>query len=232
MHASVEKLLGKVIVSCQAYEDTPLYGAQYMQAMASCALLGGASGIRACWKQDVAAIRELGDFPIIGINKVKSDNDEYSGIFITPTFETAKEVIDAGADILALDCTLREFRGKEALYEVLKQIKDNFPHIAIMADCASIEDAKYASETGLVDIIATTLSRNAHQIGHPDIDFIKEIKKISSIPINAEGSIWELADFEEVVKAGADMITIGTAITRPHLITKRFVEYNEKLQSE
>ena len=224
--------MGKVIVSCQAYEDTPLYGSQNMKLYAESALLGGATGIRACWKQDVAAIRELGDFPIVGINKIKSENDDYSGIFITPTYESAIEVVEAGADIIALDCTIRDFRGKEDLYAVLKEIKDNYPQIAIMADCASIADAEFAAETGLVDIIATTLSREPHETGHPDLDFIKAIRKITDIPVNAEGSIWELQDLEAVVEAGADMITIGTAITRPHLITKRFVDCNEKLQGK
>ena len=230
MHSSVEKLIGKIIVSCQAYEDTPLYGASYMKAMAASALLGGASGIRACWKQDIEAIRELGDFPIIGLNKVKSDKNEYSDIFITPTFESAKEVIDAGTDILALDCTIRDFRGKDALYSLLKEIKDHYPDIAIMADCSNIEDVIFANETGLVDVIATTLSIRAHQLGHPDVQFIKEAKKVTNIPINAEGSIWDLNDLEDTLNADADMITIGTAITRPHLITKRFVDFNEKLK--
>ena len=231
MHDSVKKLMGTIIVSCQAYEDTPLYGAQYMKAMAASAILGGAGGIRACWKQDVAAVRELGDFPIVGINKIPREEGD-TGIFITPTFETAAEVIEVGADVLALDCTIRETRGKEALYELLKKIKDHYPNIAIMADCANITDAEFAAETGLVDIIATTLSRIPRETGHPDIEFIKAIKKITDIPVNAEGSIWELGDLEAVIAAGSDMITIGTAITRPHLITKRFVDLNNKLLGE
>lgn len=224
MHNKIQQLIGKLIVSCQAYEDTPLYGPEYMKAMAASAILGGASGIRACWKQDIEAIRTLGDFPIIGLNKIAGDGG-FSGVFITPTLESAIEVIEAGTDILALDCSIGRGRGKDELYELLKQIKDNYPGIAIMADCSSLEDAIFAEKTGLVDVLATTLSANAHIFGKPDIQFILDIKKNCQLPVNAEGSIWELEDLKNVIDTGADMITIGTAITRPHLITERFVGF-------
>ena len=59
MKEAVEKLMGKLIVSCQAYEDTPFYGPSYMKAMAESVLMGGAQGIRACWPQDIRAIRSI-----------------------------------------------------------------------------------------------------------------------------------------------------------------------------
>ena len=57
MHKIVEKLLNGVVISCQAYEDTPLYGSQYMAAMAKSAQMGGADGLRACWPQDIRAVK-------------------------------------------------------------------------------------------------------------------------------------------------------------------------------
>lgn len=230
MHSSVKHCLGKVIISCQAYEDTPLYGSQYMKAMAASAIMGGAEAIRSCWSQDIKAIRELGDFPIIGLNKViepSKKNEDY--IIITPTFESAKVVIEAGADILALDCTLRPCRGKEALLELLKEIKKHYPDVAIMADCATLEEGIYAEQTQLVDIISTTLS---HGTEGPDIDLIRALKQHCQLPINAEGRIWDLHDLEEVLKAGADMVTIGTAVTRPHLIAERFIACNKKIRNQ
>ena len=229
MKEVVRKLLGKVIVSCQAYEDTPLYGAENMKIMAQSVLMGGAQAIRACWPQDIKAIRSLGDFPIIGINKVmqpgKNDADY---IYITPTFESAVEVIEAGLDVLALDCTIRSYRGKEELYALLKQIKDVYPDLAIMADCMTLEDAIYAESTGMVDILSTTLAVLREPLQHPDVEFVRAIKEHCSLPVNAEGAIWDLEDLQAVIDAGADMACIGTAITRPHLITKRFVNYNSK----
>jgi N-acylglucosamine-6-phosphate 2-epimerase len=59
---------------------------------------------------------------------------------------------------------------------------------------------------------------------------VKAFKEHCSLPVNAEGAIWELADLKAVMDAGADMACIGTAITRPHLITRRFINYNEELK--
>ena len=82
MHKIVEKLLNGVVISCQAYEDTPLYGSQYMAAMAKCAQMGGADGLRACWPQDIRAVKEACDIPVIGINKKFGDGDPLDEIFI------------------------------------------------------------------------------------------------------------------------------------------------------
>ena len=202
-----------------------------MKVMAQSALLGGAAGIRACWPQDVRAIRELGDFPIIGINKIidpSLDHKDY--IFITPTLESASAVIEAGCDIVALDCTLRPFREKQALYDLLKSIKGKYPNIALMADIRSLEEGVFAAETGLVDIVATTLSSSAMPEPKVDYALVKELKRRINVPINAEGAIWDLDDLRSVIESGADMVTIGTAVTRPHLITERFVGFNDKLR--
>lgn len=227
----VKKLLGQVIVSCQAYEDTPLYGAENMKIMAQSALMGGAKAIRACWAQDIKAIRTLGDFPIIGLNKVLDPNrEDMDYIYITPTFESAVSVIEAGSDILAIDCTLRPERGKKELKALLKQIKDAYPDLVIMADCETLEDAVFAESTGMVEILSTTLAGIHRPLKHPDVELVKAFKEHCSLPVNAEGAIWDLADLKAVMDAGADMACIGTAITRPHLITRRFINYNEELK--
>ena len=232
MKEVVKKLLGQVIISCQAYEDTPLYGRENMKIMAKCALMGGAKAIRACWPQDIKAIRTLGDFPIIGTNKVLDPNrEDMDYVYITPDFRSAVAVIEAGTDVLALDCTIRPERGKEQLYSLLKQIKDAYPDLAIMADCETLEDCIYAESTGMVDILATTLSGIHVPKEHPDCDLIRRIKKNCTLPVNAEGAIWELADLKAVFDAGADMACVGTAVTRPHLITQRFIKYNEKIHN-
>ena len=40
MKPVVERLMGKTIISVQAYEDTPLYGPQNMRIMAQSVLMG------------------------------------------------------------------------------------------------------------------------------------------------------------------------------------------------
>ena len=237
MHKTVEKLMNGVVVSCQAYEDTPLYGPKYMVAMALCAEMGGANGLRACWPQDIKAIKEACDLPIVGINKKFGDGNPLDEIFITPTFESAKEIIEAGCDVLALDCTIRECRPFEELEKLLHQIKDAYPDMPIMADLATLDEAIKVAETGCVDIISTTLAGYTRsscegKTEKPNVELIEEIKKHTSLPVNAEGRIWELADLEAVLEAGADMVCIGTAVTRPHLITERFINCNKKYRNK
>lgn len=228
MHEAVEKLMGKLIVSCQAYEDTPLYGAEYMRAMAASVLMGGAEGIRACWPQDIRAIREICDKPIVGIYKDFPEGNPLDNVYITRTFEQAKSVIEAGADILGVDCTIRKNRDLTQLLKLLESVKEAFPETAIMADLASVEEGVLLANSGLVDIISSTLNGYTREtLGEkedgPNVDMIKELKDKVSIPVNAEGRIWTVEHMEAVLEAGADMVTVGSVITRPHLITERFV---------
>lgn len=229
MKEIVKNLIGTVVISCQAYEDTPLYGSQNMKIMAESAKLGGAIAVRSCWPQDIKAIKEIPGLTVIGINKVldpKRSMDDLDYVFITPTFESAKAIVEAGCDILALDARLFPDRGKEELTALLKQIHDTWPELPVMADCATFEEGVFAAETGYVDIVSSTLSGLHVKRSGPDTEIVKQWKKAISLPINGEGNVWELKDIDDLVEAGADMITIGTAITRPHLITKRFIARN------
>lgn len=233
MNKSVEKLMNKVIISVQAYEDTPLYGPVHMQAMAQSVLMGGADGIRACWPQDIRAIREITDKPIVGIYKDFPKKDPLDSIYITPTFERACEVIDAGADILGIDCTLRPDRDLKELTELLARIKDKYPDTAIMADLATFEEGVQVAETGLVDIISTTLNGYTREsldqkTDAPNTELIRRLKQHIQVPVNGEGRVWTLEDMGAMLDAGADMVTIGSAVTRPHLITERFIKYHEQ----
>ena len=190
-------------------------------------MLGGAQAVRCCWPQDIRAARSLSEkLIIIGINKVMPKGEEkLDDVFITPTFEKAREVVEAGADILALDTRITAKRGKTELLALLHEIHEAYPHIAVMADCATYEECRFCAESGCVDILSTTLSGLVNPIEGPDTELVRRLKQDFTLPVNAEGRIWELKDIDAVVEAGADMITIGTAITRPHLITERFLNH-------
>lgn len=236
MYEAVQQLIGKMIVSCQAYEDTPLYGPDYMKAMAASVLMGGAGGIRACWPQDIRAIRTVCDKPIVGIYKDFADGDPLDSVFITAKFEHAKAVIDAGADILGIDCTIRPNRSLDELLKLLDQIKTAYPDIPIMADLATVEEGVVVAQSGMVDIISSTLNGYTRESladkgEGPNCDMVRELKEKVTLPVNAEGRIWTLEDLEGVLEAGADMVTIGTVITRPHLITERFAKCHAEVMS-
>ena len=161
MKSQVKACLGQLIVSCQAYEDTPLYGAETMKKMVQCAMLGGAKAVRCCWPQrhPGGALCAAKKLIIIGINKVMpKDSGKLDDIFITPTFETAKAVVEAGANILALDTRITAKRGKADLLALLHEIHEAYPDLAVMADCATYEECKFCAESGCVDILSTTLS--------------------------------------------------------------------------
>ena len=232
----VKSLLGGVVISCQAYEDSPMYGADVMARMARFAAVAGAAGVRACWPQDVRAVRAAVDLPIVGINKRFGTGDPLDDIFITPTVESAAEVIEAGCDIVGIDCTIRPSRSFDELVALLSEVKERYPDIAIMADLATVEEAVAVAETGLVDIISTTLAGYTRQsLGRasegPDLETLREVKASVDLPVNGEGRIWELADLKAVIDAGADMVTIGSAVTRPNLIAERFVSANRRMRS-
>ena len=121
--------------------------------------------------------------------------------------------------------------------ELLGKIKESYPDMPIMADLATAEEGIALAESEMVDIISTTLNGYTREsLGQkektPNVRMVRELKKYTALPVNAEGRIWTPEDLECVLDAGADIVTIGWAITRPHLITERFMEkfrkYKEK----
>lgn len=215
-----------VIVSCQALEDEPLYGAEIMAKMAIAAEMGGAVGIRANYPQDIRAIREAVKLPIIGLYKVKYED---SPAYITPTIKEVEEVLKAGADVVAVDCTKSLKPGNKTTRIFIKEIKDNFNAI-ILADISTYEEGIEAQEAG-ADMISTTLSGYtpySPQQEEPDFELVERLAKDAKVPVIAEGRIWEPREAVKALELGAYAVIIGTAITRPKEITKRFVQTVDK----
>ena len=103
MNDKVENLKGKLIVSCQALPHEPLHSSFIMGRMALAAKEGGAAGIRANTKEDIAEIQAQVDLPIIGI--VKRDYED-SKVYITPTMKEIEELMEVKPEIIALDATV------------------------------------------------------------------------------------------------------------------------------
>lgn len=217
---------GNLIVSCQALEGEPLFVPGYMTKMAYAAKRGGAVGIRANSPQDIKSIKEEIGLPVIGIWKVMSDNSE---VYITPTYEAAKAVYDAGADIIALDCTFRKnCKGKWA-WELIKEIKEKLD-VLVMADISTFEEGINAEKMG-ADLVSTTLSgytSNSPKLEGPDFKLIASLASHLNIPVMAEGRIWTREEAQLALNLGAHAVIVGGAITRPMEITKRIVNYIKK----
>ena len=96
-----------------------------------------------------------------------------------------------------------------------------------MADCSNLEDAKYCQELDF-DIIATTLhgytaETKGQDIADNDFALIDEMTKVIHKPIIVEGNIDTPQKLAAVMKKGVWSVVVGSAITRPQLITKKFV---------
>mgnify|MGYP000087349553 FL=1 len=98
----LDSFKGGLIVSCQVQHDDPTFSVDFVVKMAKAAQWGGAVGIRANDPEQIKAIKKEVDLPVIGLWKIWHDDTD---VFITPTLEAAKAVWEAGAEIIALDCT-------------------------------------------------------------------------------------------------------------------------------
>lgn len=211
-----------LIVSCQALEDEPLHGPMIMAAMARAAQLGGAVGIRTNGKYEVEVIKKLTGLPVIGIQK---QTNAAGQLAITPSFEVAQELAAAGADVIAVDVRRTRPFG-EPLEELLPRIRQKLG-VLVMADCATVEDAQRALEIG-VDIIASTFGFKENEYGsEPDFELLAQMLKLGA-PVIAEGGFWYPEQVIQALEMGVWSVVVGSAITRPLEITKRFVRACQK----
>lgn len=217
----LDRLRGRLVVSCQALPGEPLHGPEHMSAMALSAIAGGAGGIRCEGPDDVRAIRSVTDLPVIGLWKAGAD-----GVYITPTLEHALAVADAGADIVALDATARPRPDGRTLSETLREL--SLRGIPVMADVATLAEGVAAAAAGAT-LVGTTLSGytpetagHAHHPG-PDLDLVAALVDTLAIPVVAEGRITTPAQLSSAFAAGAWSVVVGGAITRPAMITAGFV---------
>ena len=120
MNDKVENLKGKLIVSCQALPHEPLHSSFIMGRMALAAKEGGAAGIRATTKEDIAEIQAQVDLPVIGI--VKRDYED-SKVYITPTMKEIEELMEVKPEIIALDATSDLRPGGKTLDGFYREIR-------------------------------------------------------------------------------------------------------------
>lgn len=221
----IEKLKGKLIVSCQALPGEPLYieNDTMMPLMAVAAKRAGAAGIRTNGERDVKEIKKTVDLPVIGLIK-----KEYEGFsqYITVTMKEIDTLVKVGADIIALDCTMRERGDRKTVNGFIKEIKEKYPDIILMADISTFEEGVNAEKAG-VDMVGTTLSGYtpySEKTDGPDFKLVEKLSKELAIPVIAEGKIHEPQQAKKMLELGAHAVVVGGAITRPLEIAQRFVK--------
>lgn len=228
MNELIKKLEKKIIISCQASSGEPLYEDNCMLAMIKSVISGGAQGLRLAGVRDIKAARQITDLPIIGITKPDPLPENWKEIvYITPTLEDAKSLVEAGVDIVAIDGTSRR-RPKENLAEIIEKIQTEL-NAVVMTDISTLEEGLMCKLFN-TNIISTTLSGyTAHTLDHnngePDFELLKNLVKIADCPIILEGRIWTPEQVKIAFNLGAWAVVIGSAVTRPQLITKRFINY-------
>ena len=213
---------GAFIVSCQARADNPLHGPAFMAAMARAAEQGGASAFRVNGAADIRAVRAASALPIIGI--VKRMSDHYP-VTITPDIADAIAAAESGARIIATDATPRPRDGLavSALIAAIKQQTG----LAVMADVSTLDEGIAAAALG-ADAVATTLAGHTADTAHrkalgPDLDLVAALVARLTIPVVAEGLYETPEQVAEAYRRGAYAVVVGTAITNPREITRRFV---------
>lgn len=221
----IESIKGGLIVSCQALPGEPLYNGEdtVMPLMARAAKIAGAIGIRTNGVTDVVKIKEETGLPIIGLIKKKYDGYEP---FITSTMDEVDKLVNAKADIIAVDCTKRERFDGITTSEFIKSIKEKYPEVILMADISTYEEGIMAYEEG-VDIVGTTLSgytSYSDKLTGPDFNLVYRLSSDLDIPVIAEGRIHYPEDAKKMLNLGAYAVVVGGAITRPLEIATRFVE--------
>lgn len=221
----VENLRGKLVVSCQALPYEPLHSSFIMGRMALAAKMGGAVGIRANTKEDIAEIQTQVDLPVIGI--VKRDYED-SKVYITPTMKEVDELMEVKPEIIAVDATGLLRPGNVTLDDFFRQIKEKYPDQLLMADCSTVEEAFHADELGF-DFIGTTMVGYTEQskgdkIEANDFEILRKIIAGVKNRVIAEGNINTPEKAKRVIELGAFSVVVGSIITRPQLITKSFAE--------
>lgn len=221
----MEELRHKLIVSCQALPDEPLHSDFIMARMAVAAKEGGASGIRANSVVDIAAIQKAVDLPIIGI--IKRDYQD-ADVYITATMKEVDELMTVRPNIIAIDATTSTRPNGESLKEFFQKAKEKYPDQLWMADCSTIDEMLAADQLGF-DFIGTTLvgytkQSQGDKIESNDFEIIRKALSKLSHPLIAEGNIDTPDKVRRVLELGAYSVVVGSAITRPQLITKKFVE--------
>lgn len=218
-----EKIRNGLIVSCQAEGNDPFNEPEYVTLFAKAAIMSGAVGIRSEGYLKTKSIVENVEVPVIGL--IKSYFPDNS-VRITGSFKDVERVIGTGCQIIAIDGT---FRRRENLDgpEFINKVKTKFDCL-IMADIAQVAEGLDCFDAG-ADCVSTTLSGYTPETSFltknkPDFELVKKLVELLPIPVIAEGKINSPELAEEMMRYKPWSIVVGTAITRPRIITQWFIE--------
>ena len=96
----------------------------------------------------------------------------------------------------------------------------------IIGDLSNISQADEAVKNGC-SMLSTALSgyteeNSSKDNWEPDFSLLSLLVENFKLPVFAEGRYWKLDHVKRAIDIGAHAVVIGSAITRPHLITEYF----------
>lgn len=208
---------GGLVVSCQARDGHPLQRPDLIAVMARCAELAGAVGLRICGADDIRAVKRSTSLPVIGLEKV----DGAHRLLITPTYDDAARLVEAGADVVALEVTSETSGDGAALVQRVTRSLG----VPVMADVSTVEEGVQAWEAGAA-VVSSTLSGYTLYTGpmpeDPDVDLVGDLHR-HGVTVAAEGRYRTAEQVADAFGAGASFVVVGGAITDPVEIAKRLV---------
>lgn len=222
-----EKLLSQIknglIVSCQAEEDSPFNSPEGVAMFAKAAEQNGAVAIRSQGIAKTKKIIESVNVPVIGL--VKSSFDDGT-VCITRGEKDVEELLAVGCKIIAIDGTNRK-KNNLTGSEFINHIKNRFD-VIVWADLSHESETVACINAG-ADVVSSTLNGYTPQTiddkkYSPNFSIIEKLVVLSSVPVIAEGRINTPKDAAKMIELGAWAVVVGTAITRPGMITSWFVE--------
>jgi N-acylglucosamine-6-phosphate 2-epimerase len=207
----IQSLHHRLIVSCQAPIDSPLHDPLIIAAIAQATLKQGAVGVRLDTPEHVQAVRQCTQAPIIGLWKQQIPNYD---VYITPQFHHAQAIAEAGADIIAIDATLRKRPDGETVESLIQRIHQELGK-PVMADVDTL-DAAIAAESAGADCVGTTLygyTAETQDLSPPGFDLLTSLVRQLSVPVICEGGISSPQMAHRALELGAYTVVVGTAIT-------------------
>jgi len=199
-------------------------------AMALASINQGAVGVRIESPAHVEAVRQRVAAPIVGLWKQQIEGFE---VYITPQFHHARAIAQAGADIIAIDATLRPRPAGETLKELIDQIHAKLQK-PVMADVDTLESAIAAVEAG-ADLVGTTLCGYTAETKHlkpPGFDLLAQLVEELDTFVICEGGIASADMAQRAITLGADAVVVGTAITGVDLQVKAYCDRLNSLQNQ
>lgn len=227
-------LTNRLVVSVQAEGNEPLNTPERLCALAETVMLSGVKTFRMAGVHNIKVFKERHpNTTVIGLTKHATlSADPWGEVYITPTLDDVAALLQAGADVVAVDATLRPRPTGQPATAWLTQLREAFPQTPLWADVATLADAEMALVCRL-DVVATTLcgytleTRDEAASGQPAFTLLSQVRALwprhEGPLLVCEGRIWEPWQVREAYERGADTVVVGSAITRPHHIVKRFL---------